>query len=136
LVKHIVDTEFYVKFKPNIHFRQPYWIYGRLREKFFRIFVENSYLKEVTKAFPDIPSAYVVAAKLLNLGYYFTPGYPTRVQKKRLTSAMSFRFKWINCGWTQRSPDFLAAWYLEEDPLGEKEGEGREWKRGEQWTKG
>jgi hypothetical protein len=71
LVKHFVDIEFYVKFQPIIHFPATildFW--EGLREKYFRHFVDNSYLGKVYKAFPEISSGYGTEAKMLNLGYF------------------------------------------------------------------
>jgi hypothetical protein len=53
---------------------------GRAKRKILRRFVDNSYLEEFTKVFPEIPSCHGAAAKMLNLGYYFTPGFHIRVK--------------------------------------------------------
>jgi hypothetical protein len=70
LVKHIVDTEVYVKFQTNIQFG----FIGRADGK-FSPFVDSSNLGKVTIAFHESSNGYEVTAKMLNLGYYFTPGY-------------------------------------------------------------
>jgi hypothetical protein len=71
-----------VKFQPNIHVPAAIMdLWEGLRVKFFHHFVRNSYIEKVTEAFTEIPNSYRAAAKMLNLGYFITPGYPTRVNE-------------------------------------------------------